>query len=47
MTTGEVRVTDLVTAVDCGKALHPVMAEGQIEGAAFSGWGGRPSKKSK
>src|SRR5438876_3925979 len=31
MTTGEVRVTDLVTAVDCGKALHPVMAEGQIE----------------
>src|SRR5205814_796508 len=29
MTTGEVRVTDLVTAVDCGKALHPVMAEGQ------------------
>ncbi|HYU37600.1 MAG TPA: xanthine dehydrogenase family protein molybdopterin-binding subunit, partial [Gemmatimonadales bacterium] len=32
MTTGEVRVTDLVTAVDCGKALHPVMAEGQIEG---------------
>src|ERR1700694_2388299 len=40
MTTGEVRVTDLVTAVDCGKALHPVMAEGQIEGGALQavGW---------
>ncbi|HKC39820.1 MAG TPA: xanthine dehydrogenase family protein molybdopterin-binding subunit [Gemmatimonadales bacterium] len=40
MTTGEVRVTDLVTAVDCGKALHPVMAEGQIEGGCLQavGW---------
>jgi CO/xanthine dehydrogenase Mo-binding subunit len=40
MTTGEVRVTDLVTAVDCGKALHPVMAEGQIEGGTLQavGW---------
>jgi CO/xanthine dehydrogenase Mo-binding subunit len=40
MTTGEVRVTDLVTAVDCGKALHPVMAEGQIEGGSLQavGW---------
>ncbi|PYP94735.1 MAG: hypothetical protein DMD38_14960 [Gemmatimonadetes bacterium] len=39
-TTGEVRVTDLVTAVDCGKALHPVMAEGQIEGGCLQavGW---------
>ena len=38
--TGEVRVTDLVTAVDCGKALHPVMAEGQIEGGSLQavGW---------
>lgn len=38
--TGEVRVTDLVTAVDCGKALHPVMAEGQIEGGCLQavGW---------
>ncbi|MDP3910424.1 MAG: xanthine dehydrogenase family protein molybdopterin-binding subunit [Gemmatimonadales bacterium] len=38
--TGEVRVTDLVTAVDCGKALHPVMAEGQIEGGGLQavGW---------
>jgi CO/xanthine dehydrogenase Mo-binding subunit len=40
MTTGEVRVTDLVIAVDCGKALHPVMAEGQIEGGCLQavGW---------
>jgi CO/xanthine dehydrogenase Mo-binding subunit len=40
MITGEVRVTDLVTAVDCGKALHPVMAEGQIEGGCLQavGW---------
>jgi len=40
MTTGEVRVTDLVTAVDCGKALHPVLAEGQIEGGCLQavGW---------
>jgi CO/xanthine dehydrogenase Mo-binding subunit len=38
--TGEVRVTDLITAVDCGKALHPVMAEGQIEGGCLQavGW---------
>jgi CO/xanthine dehydrogenase Mo-binding subunit len=40
MTTGEVRVTDLVTAVDLGKAIHPVMAEGQIEGGCLQavGW---------
>jgi CO/xanthine dehydrogenase Mo-binding subunit len=39
MTTGEVRVTDLVIAVDCGKALHPVMAEGQIEGGSLQAVG--------
>ena len=40
MNTGVVRVTDLVMAVDCGKALHPVLAEGQIEGGALQavGW---------
>jgi CO/xanthine dehydrogenase Mo-binding subunit len=40
MVTGIVRVTDLVTAVDCGKALHPVLAEGQIEGGCLQavGW---------
>jgi CO/xanthine dehydrogenase Mo-binding subunit len=38
--TGAVRVTDLITAVDCGKALHPVLAEGQIEGGSLQavGW---------
>jgi len=40
MLTGEVRVVDLVSAVDCGKAIHPVMAEGQIEGGMLQavGW---------
>ncbi|HWC73464.1 MAG TPA: xanthine dehydrogenase family protein molybdopterin-binding subunit [Gemmatimonadales bacterium] len=40
LTTGAVRVTDLVTAVDCGKALHPILAEGQIEGGCLQavGW---------
>jgi CO/xanthine dehydrogenase Mo-binding subunit len=40
MLTGEVRVTDLVSAVDCGKAIHPVMAQGQIEGGMLQavGW---------
>jgi CO/xanthine dehydrogenase Mo-binding subunit len=40
MITGIVRVTDLITAVDCGKALHPVLAEGQIEGGCLQavGW---------
>jgi CO/xanthine dehydrogenase Mo-binding subunit len=38
--TGEVGVTDLTTAVDCGRAIHPVMAEGQIEGGTLQavGW---------
>jgi CO/xanthine dehydrogenase Mo-binding subunit len=39
MNTGAVSVTDLVMAVDCGKALHPVLAEGQIEGGALQGVG--------
>jgi CO/xanthine dehydrogenase Mo-binding subunit len=37
--TGEVRVTDLITAVDCGRAIHPVLAEGQIEGGTLQGVG--------
>ena len=37
--TGEVRVTDLVAAVDLGKAIHPVMAEGQIEGGTLQAVG--------
>ena len=40
VTTGAVRVTELVTAVDCGNALHPVLAEGQVEGGCLQavGW---------
>ncbi len=37
--TGEVHVTDLVTAVDCGRAIHPVMAQGQIEGGVLQAVG--------
>ncbi len=31
--TGEVRVAKIVTAVDCGKAINPTAASGQVEGA--------------
>jgi CO/xanthine dehydrogenase Mo-binding subunit len=37
--TGEVRVTDLVAALDPGKAIHPVMVEGQLEGGVLQGVG--------
>jgi len=37
--TGETRVTDLVTAQDIGRAIHPVLAEGQIEGGTLQGLG--------
>ncbi len=37
--TGQVLVTDLTTAVDLGKAIHPVMAEGQIEGGTLQAVG--------
>ena len=37
--TGEVRVTDMVAAVDVGKAIHPIMVEGQIEGGALQATG--------
>ena len=37
--TGEVRVTQLVTAVDCGVAINPKLAEGQVEGAVTQGLG--------
>ena len=38
--TGEVRVLKLVNCVDCGVAINPQMAEGQVEGAAAQalGW---------
>ena len=31
--TGQVTVTKLVTAVDCGVAINPVTASGQVDGA--------------
>jgi putative selenate reductase molybdopterin-binding subunit len=37
METGEVRVLDYVAAVDCGVAINPKLAEGQMEGAALNG----------
>lgn len=38
--TGAVRVTDLTVAVDLGRALHPILAAGQIEGGTLQavGW---------
>jgi CO/xanthine dehydrogenase Mo-binding subunit len=38
--TGEVRVLDLVSAIDIGHAVHPVLAAGQVEGGALQalGW---------
>jgi CO/xanthine dehydrogenase Mo-binding subunit len=35
--TGIVRVLEFVSAVDCGQAINPQLAEGQIEGAAVNG----------
>ncbi len=37
--TGQVRVTDFVIASDCGRLLSPLLAEGQIQGAAIQGLG--------
>jgi len=37
--TGETRVTNIVTAQDIGKAIHPVLAAGQIEGGTLQGLG--------
>jgi CO/xanthine dehydrogenase Mo-binding subunit len=38
--TAEIRLTDFVSVVECGKVLHPVLASGQIEGglAQSIGW---------
>ncbi|MBN2780443.1 MAG: molybdopterin-dependent oxidoreductase, partial [Candidatus Marinimicrobia bacterium] len=35
--TGEIRVLEFVSAVDCGQAINPQLAEGQVEGAAVNG----------
>ena len=37
--TGEVEVTRLVSAVDCGRAINPASAEGQVEGGATQALG--------
>ena len=37
--TGVITVDRLVTAHDCGRALNPANVEGQIEGAAYMGYG--------
>jgi putative selenate reductase molybdopterin-binding subunit len=37
--TGKVRVVELVSAVDCGVAINPMAAEGQVEGAVTQGMG--------
>ena len=37
--TGAVRVVKMVSAVDCGKAINPATAEGQIEGGATQALG--------
>ncbi len=35
--TGDVKVLEFVSAVDCGRAINPALAEGQVEGAAVNG----------
>ncbi len=37
--TGEVAVSDLVSADDVGHAIHPIMAEGQVEGGSLQAVG--------
>ncbi len=37
--TGQVTVLKFVAAVDCGTAINPALAEGQVEGAALNGIG--------
>jgi CO/xanthine dehydrogenase Mo-binding subunit len=37
--TGQVQVLKLVSAFDCGKAINPMLVEGQIEGGSAAGLG--------
>jgi len=37
--TGELTVDKITTAHDCGRALNPANAEGQVEGSAYMGYG--------
>jgi 4-hydroxybenzoyl-CoA reductase subunit alpha len=40
--TGQVRVDRIWVAHDCGRALNPVLVEGQMEGSAYMGFGRGP-----
>jgi CO/xanthine dehydrogenase Mo-binding subunit len=35
--TGKVHPIKLVSAIDCGQAINPILVEGQVEGAALNG----------
>ena len=35
--TGAVKVLEFISAVDCGQAINPQLAEGQVEGATVNG----------
>jgi CO/xanthine dehydrogenase Mo-binding subunit len=37
--TGKVKVLKMVTAHDCGKAINPMLVEGQLEGSVVGGMG--------
>ena len=37
--TGEVKINNVISAIDCGKAINPMAVEGQIEGCIASGLG--------
>jgi CO/xanthine dehydrogenase Mo-binding subunit len=37
--TGRVRVVKIVSAIDCGQPINPILVEGQVEGAALNGIG--------
>src|SRR5207237_6977171 len=37
--TGQLTVDKITTAHDCGRALNPANAEGQVEGSAYMGYG--------
>ena len=37
--TGEIQVPHVWTSHDCGRALNPILVEGQIEGSAYMGFG--------
>ena len=44
--TGEVAVTDVVSADEIGRVIHQVLAEGQVEGGSLRRSATRPSRSS-